>query len=231
MRLLAFDSSGEVCTAAAWDTGRPAEEALLGHRRADLGRGHAETLIPLLQELLEACAWGFERIDVIVPCHGPGSFTGVRVAVAAARAFALAAGRPVLAVSALEALAEAAGPDERPLLAAIDARRGELYLQAFGPDLATLGEPRVAPPGDALEGLRPPLRVVGSGAPLVRAAARLPEHAIELLDRPLDARHVASRAVARIAAGEAPIPGPQLRPLHLRAADARPQAGMARARR
>jgi len=105
----------------------------------------------------------------------------------------------------------------------MDARRGEVYAQAFDGALAALGEPRALAPEAAAQALVPPFRLVGSGAQLVRAT--LPEHAA-LTIRParLDARAVALCAARRLAAGHRPIAGFEVGPLYLRAPDARPHA-------
>jgi tRNA threonylcarbamoyladenosine biosynthesis protein TsaB len=149
----------------------------------------------------------------------------VRSAVAAARGFALAAGLPVLAVNGLEALAGSVDASEStPILAAIDARRGQVYAQAFAPGLQPLTEPRALAPVRAVEAVADRACVlVGSGALLVAAA--LPDHArATMAPVELDARAVARRAARRLASGELPQPGFALRPLYLREPDVRPQA-------
>jgi tRNA threonylcarbamoyladenosine biosynthesis protein TsaB len=221
--LLALDNAEAACSAALWDDARPAAGALLGHRRLSATRGQADHLIRLIDELLTAAGCDYAALDALAVNCGPGSFTGLRSVVAAGRGLALAAGLPVVAVGSLEALAEAVrGAPAGPLVAALDARRGEIYLQAFDRH----GRPRAAPlvmtPQQAVAGLGPgPLRLVGSGAPLLRAA--LPEHRVAILERAeLDARWVASCAARRLAGGEVPQPGHTLRPLYLRPPDARP---------
>jgi tRNA threonylcarbamoyladenosine biosynthesis protein TsaB len=240
--LLAIDSAGESCSAALWDPGRPVPEELLAFRSCEPARGQAERLIELVEAVLADAGLGYDALGALAVGHGPGSFTGLRSAVAAARGLALAAGLGVVAVSSLEALAAglradpADGVARGEVLAALDARRGEVYAQRFGRDLRPLpgarGEPRTLPPQDAAAWVAGagPLRLVGSGAPLVQP--HLPAGFPAVIETvPADARLVAQCAARRLAEGERPVPGFAVRPLYLRAPDARPPAPrLARAR-
>jgi tRNA threonylcarbamoyladenosine biosynthesis protein TsaB len=223
--LLALDNAEAACSAALWDDARPAAAALLGHRRLSAARGQADHLIRLIDELLRAAGCDYAALGALAVNCGPGSFTGLRSVVAAARGLALAAGLPVIGVNSLEALVEAVpGALAGTLVAALDARRGQVYLQAFDRQRRPRGAPALMTPAEAVAGWAPgPLRLVGSGAPLLRAA--LPERRAAVLESvALDARWVASCAARRLAAGEMPQPGHTLRPLYLRPPDARPQA-------
>jgi tRNA threonylcarbamoyladenosine biosynthesis protein TsaB len=242
--LLAIDSAGESCSAALWDQARPVPQALLAFRVVEPARGQGERLIELVEAVLADAGRHYDALGAVAVNHGPGSFTGLRSAVAAARGLALAADFGVIAVTSLEALAgglrpDLAGPGE--VLAAIDARRGEVYAQRFGPDLrplpGPLGAPRAMPPedvaawvaADALAGAGP-LRLVGSGAHLVQA--QLPAEVPALVETvQADARLVALCAARRLAAGERPVAGFAVRPLYLRAPDARPPAPLLARRR
>jgi len=243
--LLAIDSAGESCSAALWDRARPDREALLAWRGVEPARGHGERLIALVEAVLAEAELRYEALGALAVNHGPGSFTGVRSAVAAARGLALAADLGVLAVSSLQALATGLEPELAPparrgeVLAALDARRGEVYVQRFGPDLrphpGALGTPRAMPPEDVVAFLdgRPglaPLRLVGSGASLIEA--HLPAEAPAVVETVrVDARLVARCAARRLAAGERPVPGPAVRPLYLRPPDARPAVPLLARRR
>jgi tRNA threonylcarbamoyladenosine biosynthesis protein TsaB len=235
--LLAIDSAGESCSAAVWDQARPVPQGLVAWRALEPARGQAERLIELVETVLADAGLGYGALGAIAVNHGPGSFTGLRSAVAAARGLALAADLGVLAVSSLEALAGGVPPDPSSsgeVLAALDARRGEVYVQRFGPDLTplpgALGAPRALPPlavaawvaADAKAGAGP-LRLVGSGAQLVQA--QLPGGFPAVVETVrADARLVALCAARRLAAGEQPVAGFAVRPLYLRAPDARPSA-------
>jgi tRNA threonylcarbamoyladenosine biosynthesis protein TsaB len=248
--LLAIDSAGESCSAALWDQAKPVPEELLAFRMVEPARGQAERLIELVEAVLADAGLRYDALGALAVNHGPGSFTGLRGAVAAARGLALAADLGVLAVSSLEALATGLRPGfaadpvagDGPageVLAALDARRGEVYAQRFGPDLrplpGPLGEPRAMPPRAAAafavaEPLARPLRLVGSGARLIEA--ELPTGVATVVESvPVDARLVAFCAARRLAAGERPVSGFTVRPLYLRAPDARtPVPLLARAR-
>lgn len=218
MLLLALDSATSVSSAALCDDAG----GILGYRRGDEGPDQADRLIELIDGVLRDAGLDYGGIDVIAVNCGPGSFTGIRAGVAAARGLALATGRPVVAVNSLEALAAVLGPQSAgTIVAALDARRGQVYLQMFDHELVALGEPRAAVPESVrLAGLQAPIRLAGSGAPLVRAA--LPHEVAVLQEHvPTDALGVARRAIARLAAGERPVPGATVKPLYLRPPDAR----------
>ena len=218
MLLLALDSATSICSAAVCDCAG----LILGHRRGDPTPDQADRLIELIDTMLRDAGLGYGALDVIAVNHGPGSFTGIRAGVAAARGLALAAARPVIAVNSLETLAAAVGPQSAgTIVGALDARRGQIYVQIFAHDLAALTEPRALAPVDVvLAGFEPPIRLAGNGAPLLRAA--LPDHVPVLQENAeADALGVARRAIARIAGGERPVPGHMVQPMYLRAPDAR----------
>lgn len=176
--ILGLDTALSGCSAAlAGEDGVP-----LAHRFELIARGHAERLVPMVGELLADAGVAPERIAAVAVALGPGSFTGIRVGLAAARAFALAWKVPCHGVSSLAALAlggldENAGRlDGRPLLAAIDASRGQVYAQIFrNADGApgALSEPQALTPEDAAALARTHgcALAVGSGAALVEAAS------------------------------------------------------------
>jgi tRNA threonylcarbamoyladenosine biosynthesis protein TsaB len=221
--LLALDSADSTCSVALWDSARPAPAALLGHRQLAASRGQADHLIALIDDLMRALGLEYPSLDLIAVNHGPGSFTGVRSAVAAARGLSLAAGLPVLAVGSLEALAMAVPDGSGTLLAALDARRGQVYVQAFDRLRRPQSAPVLQTPRQTVAELTAgPLRLVGSGAGLIRA--ELPaDWPVVTLNAKLDARWVAKRAAARLVSGETPQDGGTPHPLYLRPPDARPQ--------
>src|SRR5712692_10740712 len=149
MRVLAIDTALEACSAAVLDTERG---AIAAHESRPMVRGHAEALIPLIARVLDRAALTFSEIDRIAVTTGPGSFTGLRVGIAAARGIALAAGKPAIGLSTLAAFAAPfiASNDTLPVVVAIDARHDHVYLQVFGPGGRTLVAPRVAPLREAL---------------------------------------------------------------------------------
>lgn len=120
--ILAFDTSAAHCAVALFHGGACAVTV------EEMGRGQAERLMPLLEESLSAARLGWADLDALAVGVGPGNFTGIRIAVAAARGLALGTGKPAIGVSTLEA--QAYGLD-RPVRAVLDARRGMGYAQAF----------------------------------------------------------------------------------------------------
>ncbi|GKY89372.1 tRNA (adenosine(37)-N6)-threonylcarbamoyltransferase complex dimerization subunit type 1 TsaB [Sinisalibacter aestuarii] len=124
--ILAFDTSAAHCAAALLAGGE-----VVAERREDMARGQAERLMPLLEELLAEAKTGWADLDAVAVGIGPGNFTGIRIAVSAARGLALGLGKPAVGVSTLEAQAEGVA---RPCLSLHDARRGMTFAQVLGPE-------------------------------------------------------------------------------------------------
>jgi tRNA threonylcarbamoyladenosine biosynthesis protein TsaB len=187
-----------------------------------MDRGHAEALMPLVMETMAQAGIGFADLAMIAVGVGPGSFTGIRIALAAARGMALAARRPVVGIDGFSAVAAQLDPADlagRSLLVVIESKRSELFGQYFGSDRLAIGTPLVLPP-DGLLQRRPagPLLIAGDGAARLPPAADIVRARATL--RP-DARAIAQLAQA----GEHVLPA---RPLYLRAADVTlPRAGEA----
>jgi tRNA threonylcarbamoyladenosine biosynthesis protein TsaB len=212
MRILAFDCAGAQCAAAIVADGRVATAKSIMAER-----GHAQLLIPLLIELLGNAGLTFGDIDRFAATTGPGSFTGIRVALAAAHGLALGTGKPIIGITMFEALAAMAaetGIAAPRLLVAIDSRRAELFVQLFDPAGAALGEPAMLPP-DAIPDWAGPgaLALTGDAAQLVAP------HLSEIVDTAWTAQ-VDPVVVARLAAERAAGPTPA--PFYLRAPDAVP---------
>ncbi len=144
MKLLAFETATEACSVALYLDGEVAERFELAPRR------HAELALPFAEALLAAAGIARSQLDAIAVGRGPGAFTGVRLGLALAQGVALALDRPLLPVSTLAVLA-AGAPSDGPglVLAAIDARMGEVYAGAFrrqGADVVALDAEQVLPP-------------------------------------------------------------------------------------
>ena len=144
MNILALDTSTEYCSVALWDDGAVQEQRELA------GQKHSEMLIEMLDALLKQAGVKLAQIDGIAFGKGPGSFTGVRIACGATQGLAFGANLPVAGVCTLEALAEASG---RPrVIAALDARMGEIYHAAYEKHdgaWTTVSEPCLCKPEDA----------------------------------------------------------------------------------
>ena len=144
MKLLAFETATEACSVALWIDGEVRERFELAPRR------HAELSLPWAEQLLADAGIAKSQLDGIAVGRGPGAFTGVRLAIALAQGIALALDRPVVAISTLAALAMQSRGER--ILAAIDARMGEVYLGAFvrkGDDLVATADEAVLKPDAA----------------------------------------------------------------------------------
>jgi N6-L-threonylcarbamoyladenine synthase len=221
MIVLALDTAGVDCAAAVYDSDG---DRIVAERTDTIGKGHAEHLMSLVDSVLEQAGLGLDAIGRIAVTVGPGSFTGIRVGVAAARGFALSLGIPAVGVTTLAVIAAAhrrqAG--ERPILVAMDAKRDEVYLQVFDGEGLALGEPEAMLVEDArglaatFDGL-----LAGSAVPLLsgEAADKLPGEAVNVFP------------IAEVARLGASMPaGDKPKPLYLRGPDAKPQLGFAVAR-
>src|SRR6202050_1123828 len=135
-------------------------------------RGHADALMPLVERVMADAVTAFSGIDRVAVTTGPGSFTGLRVGVAAARGIALAGGEPAGGLTTLSAYAAPHQAEGRfPIIAAIDARHDHVYFQVFAPGGRRQGEPRLAPLREAVEAAAAaPARLVGFAAPTIAAA-------------------------------------------------------------
>jgi tRNA threonylcarbamoyladenosine biosynthesis protein TsaB len=231
MNILAFDTCFDGCSVCiAQRRGEAVVE--LASAFESFETGHAERLIPMIGEAMEQAGLGFHELDRIAVTVGPGTFTGTRIGVAAARGFALATGTKLVGVSSLAVMAEVVARDLRTggdgILVAVDARRGEVYAQLVGAGgLDANSEPLLLSMEDAARmGGSGHLIAVGSGAAAVTAAALgQGRQATALLPDLLPD----ARALAPMAAVLAVTEGP-LHPLYLRPADAKPQGDKAIAR-
>ncbi|MGN6460954.1 MAG: tRNA (adenosine(37)-N6)-threonylcarbamoyltransferase complex dimerization subunit type 1 TsaB [Pseudolabrys sp.] len=227
MRILAIDTALESCSAAVLDTART---DLLAVEQEPMVRGHAEALMPLIARVMARAQLEFKELDRIAVTVGPGSFTGLRVGIAAARGIALASGKPAIGLSTLSSYAAPliAADKTLPVVAAIDARHDHVYLQVFGAGGRTLVPPRISP-------LREAVRVAASaGARIIGTGARMMASAWPTLEKPpslVDERRAPEiEWVARLGAAATDTQTPP-KPLYLRAPDAQPQDAAQLARR
>lgn len=227
MLILALDTALEACSVALHDLEADRTLVRLQERMA---RGHAEALIPMVERALDEAEVAISDVDAFAVTVGPGSFTGLRVGISAARGFGLATGKPVIGIPTLTVLAAPllAQDDRVPVAAAIDARHGNVYLQMIGAAGRVLVTPRATSVKDAARSIaNGPVRLVGSGARLLTevwpSGERLPvEIQIETMPDPV--------WLARLA-GVADPARSEPRPLYLRDADAKPQTAQRIARR
>jgi tRNA threonylcarbamoyladenosine biosynthesis protein TsaB len=225
MNILAFDT----CFGAVSVTVRRGASEHAYFEACDTG--HAERLMPMIAKAMRQAAVDFADLDRIAVTRGPGGFTGLRVGMSAAKAFALAAAKPLVALNSLELLAMSAKAKMHNALfadvlaVAVDARKDAIYLQFFNAsDLTPLMEPVLASVAGGVEqcqdyldaGRR--LMIVGSGNALILAALHDSEAMGAFEELQGDARHLAAVAADL-------TPACETRPLYLRSADAKPQSG------
>ncbi|MGH7006808.1 MAG: tRNA (adenosine(37)-N6)-threonylcarbamoyltransferase complex dimerization subunit type 1 TsaB [Stellaceae bacterium] len=214
MKVLGLDSAGSQCAVAVLDGDRVASA-----RAEAMRHGQAERLMPLIAEMLAAAAVAPAAVDLIAVTTGPGSFTGIRIGLAAARGLALATGRPAVGVSVLDAYAAAvpaAARQARALIVAVESKRDEFYLQAFKAAGAALAPPAQVHPRDLAAWLPSgPLLLAGDAA--ARLQTQLAGHDFVMAP---DAQSVDAVWVARL--GRAHADGGAVeppRPFYLRAPD------------
>jgi tRNA threonylcarbamoyladenosine biosynthesis protein TsaB len=218
MLILAIDTALDACAAGVLDT-----EAgkLIAQESQAMKRGHAEALMPLIARVIEQSGIGFKALDRIAVTTGPGSFTGLRVGLSAARGIALAANKPVVGLTTLTAYAApiVSQNGEHPVISAIDARHDHVYLQVVSGNGSSLIRPRVASIEEALGAARfGAPHLVGNAARIL--ADRWPAQAPSPLRvDPQPAPDIAW--VAWLGAAVNPITAPA-RPFYLRAPDAKP---------
>jgi tRNA threonylcarbamoyladenosine biosynthesis protein TsaB len=219
MRVLAIDCALDACAAAVFDSD---PGTVIASQCRIMSRGHAEALMPLIARVMDEAEAEFSELDRIAVTVGPGSFTGLRVGIAAARGIALAAGKPAIGLTTLAGLAapHIANEGHTPVMVAIDARHDNIYMQVFGAGGRSLLTPRVVSLREAARAATSgPARIVGSAAELVARAWPRGAPPPEVVDqRP--APDIAW--IARLGAVASPAEGPP-KPLYLRAPDAQPQ--------
>ena len=153
MLILAIDTALDACAAAVLDTDAG---KIIAQESQAMKRGHAEALMPLIARVMKASGVAFTSLDRVAVTTGPGSFTGLRVGLSAARGIGLAADKPVVGLTTLTAYAApfVGENSEHPILSAIDARHDHVYFQMVSGDGGSLVKPKVAPIAEALEAAR-----------------------------------------------------------------------------
>jgi tRNA threonylcarbamoyladenosine biosynthesis protein TsaB len=220
--ILALDSSGSGCSAAV-----TAGDEVLALTHAAMMHGQAEALLPIVDDAMRKAGLAISAIDLVAVTTGPGSFTGIRVGLAAARGIALAGNLPLIGASSFEATAAAVAATvcaSRCLLVALESRRADLYIQLFERPAHPLSEPAAVLPDavtaavDAVAGARA-LAIAGeAGTRAAIALAGRPDTAL-IEETPPLAIGVASAVLRRWRDGER---GGDPRPLYLRPPDVTP---------
>jgi tRNA threonylcarbamoyladenosine biosynthesis protein TsaB len=218
MLILAIDTALDACAAGVLDTDAG---KLIAQESQAMKRGHAEALMPLIARVIEQSGIGFASLDRIAVTTGPGSFTGLRVGLSAARGIGLAANKPVIGLTTLSAFAAPVVSEsgEHPVMSAIDARHDQVYYQVVSGNGSSLIQPRVAPIEEALEASRfGAPHLVGNAAGIL--SQRWPAQAPAPFT--VDEQSAPDIAwVAWLGAAVSPDNAPA-RPFYLRAPDAKP---------
>lgn len=167
MKLLALESTAKAASCAVLEDG-----AVLASAWQATGLTHSRTLLPMVEDMLRNSELTVQDMDAVAVAAGPGSFTGLRIGVAAVKGLAWAAEKPCLPVSTLEAMAQPLAHLEGKVICAMDARRQQIYNAVFlaeGGTLTRLREDRAVSLEDAaadLAGMDGPMTIVGDGAGL-----------------------------------------------------------------
>ncbi len=223
MLILAFETSAKAASAALTEG-----ETLLGETYQNTGMTHSQTLLVMAQDLLKQCGKTVDDVDAVAVAQGPGSFTGVRIGVAAAKGFAWGAEKPCVGVSTLEAMALSLGVWKGYVCPVMDARRSQVYNALFHVDCGVYTRIRedraisLQDLGEDLQNLGEPVFLVGDGSRLcyntlletVPALVMPPEHRMH--QRAVGVGILAAR---HLAAGE-PGDGAALVPNYLRLSQA-----------
>lgn len=202
MKILALESSATACSVALCK-----EEKLIAQSFQNNGLTHSRTLMPMLEHMLDSCASTLEEIDLIAVAAGPGSFTGLRIGVAAAKGLAWPAEKPCAGVSTLEAMAWTMAHTGGEICAVMDARRSQVYnacfrgtgegLERLTPDRA-IGLPELAA---ELKNRENPQILVGDGALLCYTTFK--EQGLDVHLAPPHLRYQSAWGVARAALEQA----------------------------
>jgi tRNA threonylcarbamoyladenosine biosynthesis protein TsaB len=220
MLILAIDTALEACAAAVLDT--DAGE-LRAQEQQLMKRGHAEALMPMIARVMQSADLAFTALDRIAVTVGPGSFTGLRVGISAARGLALAAKRPAIGLTTLSAYAAAiiGQSGSVPVISAIDARHDHVYFQIVAGDGSLLVRPAVAPIDEAIAASQfGAPHLVGNAARIL--AERWPKEGPQPVS--VDAQPAPDISwVAWLGAAANPDTNPA-RPFYLKAPDAKPAA-------
>lgn len=225
MILLAIDTSSNLCAAAIYDC---SSDRLLAAKSENIGRGHAERLMGLLGEVLEEAGIAYRDVGKIVATSGPGSFTGIRVGLATARGLALGLGIEAIGVNVLEVIAyqHNVSKTHKPIVVAMDAKRGEVFMQVFSAKGMHLTKP-VAVPVDLIGQYLPdqPFRIAGSASSIITnmisAIPSCQKFKVCSNQSAADIGIISKFAATLIDVSEKPVP------LYLRSADAKPQQNFA----
>ncbi|MGJ8562957.1 MAG: tRNA (adenosine(37)-N6)-threonylcarbamoyltransferase complex dimerization subunit type 1 TsaB [Alphaproteobacteria bacterium] len=213
MIILGLDTTGRHCTAALIHAEGADTQNCLAQKSENIGRGHAERLAPMVQEILREADITPPQIDRIAVCTGPGSFTGLRVALAFAKGFALPHNIPVIGISALEVIATQIDPQkEKKVVSVMDVRRGQVCWAAYDK-----GREIQPPVTEDLETAKAAIAAFGYD--------KLSGDGAHLIETESSVQHVSGPSLAFLAKDLAPKDYPSV-PLYSRGPDAKLPGGI-----
>ena len=223
MKILAFETSAKAASVALLDQGK-----LLGEAYQNTGLTHSQTLMVMAEDLLKSCNLTAQDVEAVAVAAGPGSFTGVRIGVAAAKGFAWGAELPCYGVSTLESMARNLGVYQGYVVPAMDARRSQVYTAVFHAEKGILSRVEedmaisLAELGEKIKNYAEPVFLVGDGA--VLCYNTLLEEVPSLVLPPEHRMHQRAAGVALVAQAMAdagdPGNGAELSPNYLRLSQA-----------
>lgn len=223
--ILSLDCATTGCSVCVWQGG-----VVLGVQSQEMARGQAEVLMPMVQDVLQGAQVLPSDLDAIAVTRGPGAFTGLRIALAAARGLALSLDIPCVGVTTLEVLALAVPENERQdeskdeskdrhILACVESKRADIYVQLFDADVQPLSEPLALGGAALVDVVQDLASLVLVGDASARAVEMLADTDVEVLLSAAphlpDAALIASLAATRLGGAASP------QPLYLRPPDAK----------
>ncbi len=221
MRVVGFDAATDDTVVAAVDDGAVTFESTVGPG-ADGRPEHSRALLAGIGEAVESLG-GWDRIDRIAVGLGPGTFTGLRIAVSTASGLAMSTGTPATGVSTLEAMANSMADGSRAVVPVLDAKRGEVFIAAWAADGTGLLPATALAPAEAAEmvgSIEAPVRVGGPGA--VRFRDLFADAGIRVEDPDSEQGRLRGVSICEIgAAVQDPDPDHPLEPIYIREPDAK----------
>ena len=225
MRILGIDTSSMTCSVALTIDGQVIDTSYTS------GRSHSGHLMGLIDDALRLAGAGLSDLDAFAVTRGPGTFTGLRVGISAAKGMALACGKPLVGISGLDALAAQSALPFGLLCSMVDARRSEVYCACYrliDGQLTRVSAEKALPPAKALEAISEACLFVGNGAELYRKLIETAMGDLGAVAPPLQsiirASTIARLAAERLQSGKVDDAG-QLIPLYIRQSDAQLRLG------
>lgn len=216
MKILSIDSSSVTASVALIQNGEILSECFINN-----GLTHSQTLMPMVEETLEKASVKLSEVDLFAVTVGPGSFTGIRIGIAAVKGMADALGKKCVPVSTLEAIAKPLDNTDSVICSVMDARCNQVYTASFKTGERLCGDSAILIDelGEYLKGLDSPIVLIGDGA--LMCCEKLKERVKDIRAVSDDSRFIHASSIGFIAEqklkdGEEPIDSEKLVPFYLR---------------